>query len=307
MVRYGGEGLAFRTLGRTGFEVTPLCVGSAPLGNTPLPYKQDVPLEDALATVRRVFAGPHQLPRHEQQLRRRRATGSGSCIRELGAAPRRLRARDQGRSRHGHRRLLRRPRAAARSRSRSSGSASTGSGLVHLHDPENIIFEEGVAKGGPLEALQAAQGRGRDRPPRRRRRPDRPDAALHPHRRVRRRAHPQPLQPRRPVRRAAADGGRGARRRRRSTRRRSAAGSSPARRTRRASSPTATRARRCSSGSRRLRAACDRHGVPLAAAALQFPMREPRITATLAGCVKPERGRPADRARARGRSRPSCG
>jgi len=32
MVRYGGEGLAFRTLGRTGLEVTPVCVGSAPLG-----------------------------------------------------------------------------------------------------------------------------------------------------------------------------------------------------------------------------------------------------------------------------------
>jgi D-threo-aldose 1-dehydrogenase len=37
----------------------------------------------------------------------------------------------------------------------------------------------------------------------------------------------------------------------------------------------------------KLQAACDRHGVPLAAAALQFPMREPRITATLAGCVTP--------------------
>src|SRR3954470_21545454 len=58
MVRYGGEGLAFRTLGRTGLQVTPLCVGSAPLGNTPLAYKQDVPLENALATVRRVFEGP---------------------------------------------------------------------------------------------------------------------------------------------------------------------------------------------------------------------------------------------------------
>ena len=29
------------------------------------------------------------------------------------------------------------------------------------------------------------------------------------------------------------------------------------------------------------------HDVPLAAVAIQFPMREPRITATLAGCVKP--------------------
>jgi len=33
-------------------------------------------------------------------------------------------------------------------------------GLVHLHDPENISFEEGVAPGGPLEALQALKDEG---------------------------------------------------------------------------------------------------------------------------------------------------
>ena len=33
-------------------------------------------------------------------------------------------------------------------------------GLVHLHDPENITFEEGVAPGGPLEALQALKEEG---------------------------------------------------------------------------------------------------------------------------------------------------
>jgi D-threo-aldose 1-dehydrogenase len=36
-----------------------------------------------------------------------------------------------------------------------------------------------------------------------------------------------------------------------------------------------------------LDAACARHDVPLAAAAIQFPMRDARITATLAGCVTP--------------------
>ena len=33
-------------------------------------------------------------------------------------------------------------------------------GLVHLHDPENISFEEGVAPGGPLEALKALKEEG---------------------------------------------------------------------------------------------------------------------------------------------------
>ena len=33
-------------------------------------------------------------------------------------------------------------------------------GLVHLHDPENISFEEGVAAGGPLEAMQKLKDEG---------------------------------------------------------------------------------------------------------------------------------------------------
>ena len=36
-------------------------------------------------------------------------------------------------------------------------------------------------------------------------------------------------------------------------------------------------------------AICDRHGIPLAAAALQFSMRDPRITSTIVGMSKPER------------------
>ena len=46
-----------RTLGSTGLEVTPVCVGTSPLGNT-LAYKYVVPLDDALATIRRAFEGP---------------------------------------------------------------------------------------------------------------------------------------------------------------------------------------------------------------------------------------------------------
>jgi D-threo-aldose 1-dehydrogenase len=40
---------------------------------------------------------------------------------------------------------------------------------------------------------------------------------------------------------------------------------------------------------RRLAAICDRHGVPLAAAALQFSTRDPRVTATIVGMSRPER------------------
>lgn len=40
---------------------------------------------------------------------------------------------------------------------------------------------------------------------------------------------------------------------------------------------------------RRIEAACARHGVPVGAAALQFSMRDPRITSTIVGVTKPER------------------
>ena len=40
---------------------------------------------------------------------------------------------------------------------------------------------------------------------------------------------------------------------------------------------------------RAMQAACDKHGVPLAAAALQFSLREPRVTSTVVGVSSPER------------------
>ncbi len=40
---------------------------------------------------------------------------------------------------------------------------------------------------------------------------------------------------------------------------------------------------------RKMQAACERHGVPLAAAALQFSLRDPRITSTVVGMTRPER------------------
>ena len=39
----------------------------------------------------------------------------------------------------------------------------------------------------------------------------------------------------------------------------------------------------------RMDAICARHGVPLGAAALQFSMRDPRITSTVCGVTRPER------------------
>ena len=40
---------------------------------------------------------------------------------------------------------------------------------------------------------------------------------------------------------------------------------------------------------RRIEAICARHGVPVGAAALQFSMRDPRVTSTICGVTRPER------------------
>lgn len=50
--------LALRPLGSTGLNVTPICIGAAPLGNMPETFAYEVPEERALATVRAIFAGP---------------------------------------------------------------------------------------------------------------------------------------------------------------------------------------------------------------------------------------------------------
>jgi D-threo-aldose 1-dehydrogenase len=47
-----------RPLGRTGIEVTSLCLGTSALGSMPKTYGYEVSEQDALATLRRAFAGP---------------------------------------------------------------------------------------------------------------------------------------------------------------------------------------------------------------------------------------------------------
>ena len=50
--------LSRRPLGSTGLEVTSLCIGCAPLGNMPETFAYEVAEEQALATIRAIFARP---------------------------------------------------------------------------------------------------------------------------------------------------------------------------------------------------------------------------------------------------------
>jgi D-threo-aldose 1-dehydrogenase len=284
MVPYGGEGLALRTLGRTGLEVTPLCIGSAPLGNTPLPYKQDVPLEDALATVRRVLEGPINFldtSNNYGDAERR----IGAVIKERGGLPdgfvlETKADRDMDTGDFSGDRVK---RSVEESLERLGLDRLA---LVHLHDPEHISFEEGVAQGGPLEALQALKQEGviahlgvAGGPIELMRQYIRTGAfdVVLTHNRfnlVDRSAEPlldeaQELGV--AVLNAAPFGGG------------ILVGAKPAQgyfAYREAGGETLQRIAH-------LQATAAKYDVPLAAAALQFPMREPRITATLAGCVTP--------------------
>ena len=47
-----------RSLGKTGLEVTALCIGTGPLGNMPKMFTYSVAEERALATIRAIFTSP---------------------------------------------------------------------------------------------------------------------------------------------------------------------------------------------------------------------------------------------------------
>ncbi len=149
-----------RSLGPTALRVTDLCVGCAPLGDMPDTFAYSVPEDRALATVRACLDGPINFidtaaSYGDGESERR----IGLVIRERGGLPagvvlgtkadRDLQTGDfsgdqMRRSVERSLRLLGLDRLQ----------------LVHLHDAEHTTFENVMAAGGPLEVLRRLRDEG---------------------------------------------------------------------------------------------------------------------------------------------------
>lgn len=146
-----------RVLGGTGLRVTPLCVGTSALGSMPQTYGYAVERERALATLRRVFAGPLTFVDT--------SNGYGESERRIGAALRELGGLPPGfvlstkvdPDATGDFSGARVHASVAESRERLGLDHLP---LVYLHDPERIPFEDATAPGGPVGALRELRDAG---------------------------------------------------------------------------------------------------------------------------------------------------
>ena len=155
-----GESLSLRPLGRTGLAVPPLCVGCAALGDMPETFAYSVAEEQALATIRSIFASPITF------VDTAASYGDGESERRIGIVLRELGGLPPGfiLSTKADRNLHTGEFTGAQMR-RSVERSLRLLGLdqvqiLYLHDPEHITFEQSMARGGPVEALQRCQEEG---------------------------------------------------------------------------------------------------------------------------------------------------
>ena len=277
-----------RPLGSTGLAVQGLCVGCAPLGDMPETFAYSVAEEQALATYRAVLDGPIHF------LDTAAAYGDGESERRLGIV-----LRERGGIPAGF--LI----ATKADRDLRTGDFSGAQirrsverslrllgvdqlQLCYLHDPEHTTFEAAMAAGGPVDTLRRCQDEGliahmgvAGGPVAMMIRYVETglfSAAISHNRFTLLNTSAEPFWE--ACRRHgvaavnAAPYGSGI----------LAKGPSAYPRYAYQEAPDEILER-----TRRLEAACNRHGVPLAAAALQFSLRDPRIVSTVVGISRPER------------------
>ncbi len=143
-----------RPLGSTGLQVTPVCMGTAPLGSMPETFDFEVPEERALATIRAFFAGPLNF------LDSAASYGDGESERRIGIVLGELGGLPPGfvlatKADRDMRTGIFTGAQMRRSVERSLRLLGLEQlQLVYLHDPEHISFEEAMQPGGPVEVLQ---------------------------------------------------------------------------------------------------------------------------------------------------------
>lgn len=152
--------MTIKQLGRTGLTVSDICVGTSALGSFPAQYGYEVDTETAVATIRRVFDGPFTFIDTSNEYGGGDSEKRiGQAIRENGGVPDGVVVATKvdpipGTTDFSGDRVR---RSVQESLERLGLDRLP---LVYLHDPEKISFEEGVAPGGPLEALIALRDEG---------------------------------------------------------------------------------------------------------------------------------------------------
>jgi D-threo-aldose 1-dehydrogenase len=153
--------LSLVALGGTGLAVTPICFGTSPLASMAELYGYAVEEDRAVATVLAAFDSPVNFldtsnGYGEDGTAERRI---GEAIRRAGGLPPNLVLATK---------VDPDPRTGDFSGDRVRASLEESMerlgvekiALLHLHDPERISFEEGVASGGPVEAMVQLRNRG---------------------------------------------------------------------------------------------------------------------------------------------------
>jgi D-threo-aldose 1-dehydrogenase len=150
-----------RPLGRTGLQVSPVCIGTSPLASMPALYGYEVAEERAVATILATLRGPFNFMDTSNNY------GRGSAERRIGRALAAagglppgfvLATKVDADPDTGDFSGERVKRSVAESLERLGLDRVP---LMYLHDPEyHLTFTEAMARGGPVEALVALRGQG---------------------------------------------------------------------------------------------------------------------------------------------------
>jgi D-threo-aldose 1-dehydrogenase len=150
-----------KVLGRTGLSVTNIALGTSPLGSSPNLYGYTVDEERALDTIRAFFAGPLNFADTSNNYGQGRSERAiGKVIRELGGIPAgKVVATKVDANPETHDFSGDRVRRSAEESLERLGIERFQ--LLHLHDPNlHMDFATGSRKGGAVHALVALKEQG---------------------------------------------------------------------------------------------------------------------------------------------------